>query len=148
MTRTQRLLSLGAVFSLAALTAACSGTGSSSGEHPTGAGAVNIQETEYAITPNVSSVPAGSVMLTVTNAGSIPHELVLLKTDLSPGALPLKDGDVDERGAGLTSVGEIDDLQAGSRQSKTFQLSPGKYIFVCNLPGHYHFGMVTTFVVN
>ncbi len=115
----------------------------------TGTKTVNIDLKEYAITADVLSVPAGSVTLKVRNAGDVDHEMVVLKTDLSPSALPTDpDKDkVNEEGAGVQSIGELEDIHPGNTPSKTFNLSPGKYIFVCNIPGHYRNGMVVAFEV-
>src|SRR5438270_226734 len=50
--------------------------------------------------------------------------------------------------AGITKVSDGDNLDAGGSQSRAVDLSqPGTYSFVCNLPGHFRSGMVTTFTV-
>ncbi len=139
MNRTSRtLLSIAAAGALMVV-AACS----------IGTKTVNIDLKEYSITPNVQSVPAGSVTLKVRNAGGADHEMVVLRTDLAPSALPVdsvKDK-VNEEGAGVQSIGELEDIHPGDTPSKTFNLTPGKYVFVCNIPGHYRNGMVVAFQV-
>jgi uncharacterized cupredoxin-like copper-binding protein len=39
------------------------------------------------------------------------------------------------------SVGEISETDGGAFKSHTFNLKPGHYVFVCNIPGHYANGM-------
>jgi uncharacterized cupredoxin-like copper-binding protein len=86
----------------------------------------------------------GTHTIGLTNSGSVDHEVVLFKTDLPANNLPLKaDGDVNEESPLLASVGDSGEpLKAGGTESfKTADLSPGHYVAVCNLPGHYRLGM-------
>ncbi len=108
---------------------------------------VSVDLSEWSIKPSVASVRAGKVTFTVHNVGSIEHEVVLLKTDLAPDRLTLKaDGtQVDEEA--LNNVGEVPDLDKGETKTGTFDLAPGRYELVCNVPGHYKSGMVTEFQV-
>ncbi len=87
---------------------------------------------------------AGKRTIGYTNNGTIGHELVLFKTDLPAGQLPTKpNGEVDEESAQLTNVGDSGAaLSAGGTETfTTAALSPGHYVAVCNLPGHYKSGM-------
>jgi uncharacterized cupredoxin-like copper-binding protein len=104
----------------------------------TGAQTVDVALQEWSINPSVLTVDAGAVKFNVKNTGpQFKHEFVVLKTDLAPAALPKKaDGTVDEEGAGVTSPGEIADIPIGQQQSTTIDLTPGKYLFVCNLVDH------------
>ena len=86
----------------------------------------------------------GTHVIGLTNSGSVNHEVVLFKTNLPANALPLKaDGDVNEDSPLLTNVADSGEpLKAGGTESfKTEHLSPGHYVAVCNLPGHYGLGM-------
>jgi len=87
--------------------------------------------------PAAITTKPGRFTVTLENTGSIPHEFVLLKTDAAPGSLAVKGGRVDEG----TSVGEVSETNGGARKSTTFRLKPGKYVYVCNIPGHYGDGM-------
>ena len=55
---------------------------------------------------------------------------------------------VDEAASG-TVIGRIDesDLGPGKSASATFELSPGKYVLICNVAGHYEDGMYAGFEV-
>jgi uncharacterized cupredoxin-like copper-binding protein len=105
--------------------------------------ALAIQMTEYAFDPKDAVAKAGKVTITTPNQGQTVHELVLLKTDDDPAALPKKGGKVDES----TSVGEIADVEPGAVKNATFKLAPGKYAMVCALPGHYEGGMYGSLTV-
>ena len=100
-------------------------------------GALTIRMTEFAFDPKDATAKAGRVTITAPNDGKVVHELVLLKTDEDPAALPKSGGEVDES----ASVGEIADVEPGSTKKATFKLAPAKYALVCALPGHYEGGM-------
>src|SRR6266508_3563590 len=91
---------------------------------------------EYAFDLSSSSAPAGKVTFKITNNGKITHEFVVLQTDLAFDKLPMTaDGSVDEDK--LTSMGEQGDMDAGQTKDLTVDLKPGRYIIICNLPGHF-----------
>jgi uncharacterized cupredoxin-like copper-binding protein len=99
------------------------------------------------------AVPAtmnvGQAAFTITNSGTIEHELLVFKSDLDPSAYP-KDGagGIDEEGAGVSLISDGDNIAIGGSQTRTVDLSkPGKYLFVCNIPGHFQAGMFTVVVV-
>jgi uncharacterized cupredoxin-like copper-binding protein len=104
---------------------------------------------EFTITAPDTVTP-GIKTLQITNAGMMQHELLVFRTDLSPSAYPIDPatGDLNEDGAGITKVSDGDNLDPGSTQSRSIDLSqPGTYSFVCNLPGHFRSGMVRTLTV-
>jgi uncharacterized cupredoxin-like copper-binding protein len=104
---------------------------------------VSAAEKEWSISPNVSSVPAGTVTFSATNHGTTPHEFVVLRTDATPAGLAVKNGKANEDG----NVGEFEGLLPGATKSVTLQLVPGHYLLICNLPGHFQQGMVSEFTV-
>ena len=104
---------------------------------------LDVAMSEFKFAPANPELARGKVEITATNKGKEPHELVLLKTNDDPSELE-KDGDeVSEK----DSVGEIPDVPAGQSGSETFDLKPGKYALVCNLPGHYDAGMYGSLTV-
>jgi uncharacterized cupredoxin-like copper-binding protein len=122
-----------------------------------GASTVAVTLKEFEVLPDKDSVPAGSVTFTATNSGpDDPHELVVMKTDLAPGALPTADdGSVDEEGEGVELIGEIEDLAVDATEEITFTLDAGKYVLLCNIveeedgetESHYQQGMRAAFTV-
>lgn len=123
----------------------------------TSGNAVEVSVQEWSINPAVSSVKAGPVTFNVQNIGpKEEHEFVIIKTDLAPDQLPkLADGSVEESAAVLSSPGELEGMGAGEHKSGTFDLTPGKYMFICNLIDqgegkvqvHFTEGMHTAFTV-
>lgn len=110
--------------------------------------AVSLAEFSVASTP--ATVEAGEVTFTVDNAGGFGHELLVIRTDLDPGALPATDGEADE--SQLEVVGRIDTFAAGESRELTVDLAAGNYALICNIAfpgstGHYGRGMFTTFTV-
>jgi uncharacterized cupredoxin-like copper-binding protein len=100
---------------------------------------------EMAIELDSEMVPAGTITFDVTNAGTVEHEFVVIATDLAVDQLPVKDGVVDE--TQLQVLGEIEGVQPGLSGSLTLDLAPGRYVIICNLPGHYLAGMRTELTV-
>jgi uncharacterized cupredoxin-like copper-binding protein len=111
-----------------------------------GSTAVDATLTEFMIDLGESSAPAGTITITATNSGTVPHELVVARTDLAADALPIGDAGVDE--SALDVIGEIGEFPAGETLDGSFDLEPGHYVFFCNVPGHYQAGMRTEFTVS
>ena len=158
--RRSRLVVVTAISALA-LVGACSGSSGGATASPSTAGVastVDVKLQEFAILPDVASVPAGKVTFLVGNTGPDDvHELVVLRTDLAADALPVdKDGKVTEDVDGVTNVGEVGDIEVGGTATLDVDLAPGKYVLVCNilqtepdgsLEAHYKVGMRTPFEV-
>lgn len=116
---------------------------------------VEVALQEFAVLPAASTAPAGDVTFTATNTGpNDQHELLVLKTDLDPGALPVDaNGAVDEAGSGFEVIGEIEPFDVDTTESVTFTLTAGKYVLACNIydeaedEAHYKLGMRTAFNV-
>ena len=148
----------GAAFvAVTVLIAACSGGASSS---PAGApsqaasgsagASVAAKLSEFKIELDATSAAGGPVTFALTNASTIVHEFVVFKTDLAPDKLPLAaDGtEVDEEGAGMTLVDEVEDIAVGATASLPVDLAAGHYILICNIPAHYTSGMHAEFTTN
>jgi plastocyanin len=122
-----------------------------------GGGGTTVEVTlqEFAVVPSEASVGAGDVTFEATNNGpDDPHELVVIKTDLVLTELPTdENGAVDEAGAGIEVIGEIEEFAVGETQSDTFNLAAGNYVLICNIweeaeqESHYQNGMRTSFTV-
>jgi hypothetical protein len=83
-----------------------------------------------------ASIKAGDITLNVKNGGAFPHELAVMKGDSYP-TLPLAaNGSVDEaKLAAGALLGRTQRIGGGGTEAKTFTLTPGNYVFVCNLGG-------------
>ena len=114
------------------------------------AGAVDVVLDEWSIASEggqpIPTLAAGDVVLEVHNEGVAPHYLSIIRTDLAADALPMADGQVDEEATG-EMIGEIQEFPGGQIRVASFHLEPGRYVFVCNIPGHYQQGMVAEMTV-
>ena len=110
---------------------------------PAGATRVDVQLSDYRITLTPAPLTHGRLAFVVNNAGSIPHELVVFRTDAPANRLPLRaDGDANEESEALTSVVDSGaSLAPGETKVFAANLAAGHYVAVCNLPGHYRLGM-------
>jgi uncharacterized cupredoxin-like copper-binding protein len=112
---------------------------------------VDVSLTTYVITLSTDSVKAGEVVFHVTNdATDLVHEFVIFKTDLPEDQLPLTaENIVDEEGAGITFINEVEDVAQGTSKDLTVTLEPGRYVLICNTAenNHYTHGMHVVFNV-
>ena len=119
---------------------------------------VGVRLFEYSVLADPSSGPAGDVTFSAENEGPAEnHELVIVRTDLAANALPTKDdGSVDEAGADIEVIGEIEEFAPGGTESQTFTLAAGSYVLICNIVHeegeetivHYDRGMRRAFEVS
>ncbi|HEX4745566.1 MAG TPA: hypothetical protein VFU99_01685 [Gaiellaceae bacterium] len=112
----------------------------------------------YFVRPDRATVEAGTVTFAVTNAGELTHEFIVYSNldDVPPGDLPINAEEdvadlVEENiiGAAPYATPPIvpSDKKPGAADPRipgggwgaelTVELAAGKYILLCNLPGHY-----------
>ena len=147
------------VVALAFLAVGCSSSKSSTPAPTTAAGggvtvpaagtpvaieATDQSETAQSFKFDKTSVAAGKVTFTFKNSGTRKHEMVVLKTDEVFDALKVG---ADNKVSEDTSKGEIGETDAGKTGTVTIDLTPGKYVIVCNIEKHYAQGMRTAFTV-
>jgi len=102
-----------------------------------GRNSVPVMLTDFAVTPMVTTVRAGAVTFRIMNRGVTTHEFVVLRSDIAPGSLAVTKGTATEAG----HVGEAEGIAPRSVRTLTLTLSPGRYVLICNLSGHYELGM-------
>jgi uncharacterized cupredoxin-like copper-binding protein len=105
---------------------------------------VRVQLKEFKVIPSPLSAKRGSVAFVVRNSGKVDHEFVVLKTNVPPAKLPVKAGKAAEPGR----VGRVGPLKPGTSKTLALELKAGKYVLICNLPGHYLAGQRTGFPVS
>ena len=98
---------------------------------------------EFSSSAAPAQVTAGKTTFIVANRGSILHEMVVVPSAGGAAALRQPDGTADEAG----TEGEVADVEPGAGGKLTVTLPPGKYVLLCNLPGHFAGGMYANFVV-
>jgi uncharacterized cupredoxin-like copper-binding protein len=95
-----------------------------------------------------STIKAGKSTFTISNFGTEPHELLMFKSDRDPSAYPTDAaGNIKEEGAGVTLVSDGENIDPTGSQVRTVDLTPGTYLFVCNIPGHFKQGMFAVVTV-
>lgn len=148
----RRVLSALAITAVALVAAGCGSSDDSSTSTSTAASTtapaalpdtigVKASEMKFALTADTAA--AGKVTFNAENVGSVDHEMVVIKTDTPAADLPVKDGEVSEKGA----IGEIgpEELKVGAKVTKSFDMPAGHYALICALPGHYQAGMYADF---
>jgi uncharacterized cupredoxin-like copper-binding protein len=121
------------------LAAAVAGSGSAASS----ATKTKVTLSEFKVVPKPKTGTAGKVTFVVANAGSVGHELVVLRTSLPPGKLPVRNGRAVEKG----KVGQVGELAPGKSGKLTRTLKKGRYVLLCNVPGHYQAGQFVGFLV-
>jgi uncharacterized cupredoxin-like copper-binding protein len=127
------------------------------GDAASAATKVEVNLTEWKMTPAPAQAPAGKTSFHITNAGKEAHEMLVVRA-ADPAALPTKaDGSIDESKLDQTAfVGEVEPFPAASSCDGTFELTAGSYSLICNivetepngeLESHYQEGMRTAFTV-
>jgi uncharacterized cupredoxin-like copper-binding protein len=112
-----------------------------------GSGDVEVTLRDFEIDLDETSAPAGEVTFDVANEGPSVHEFVVFQTDLGVDELPTDDDGNVAEGDDFEPVDEIEDIAVDAEPSLTVDLEAGPYVLLCNVPGHYAEGMVTTFTV-
>ena len=117
---------------------ACGGTPEST-EQPT----LTVELTDFAVKADPGTVKAGHNVFAIRNRASMIHDLVVIKTDLAPNALPLDGGKAKEDG----KLAGVANISAGVSRKLVLELPAGHYVLMCNVPGHYQLGMRTALTV-
>lgn len=102
---------------------------------PDDAGPVSVALLDFNLVVEPATAAAGTITFAVRNGGEVPHDFVVVATELDAAALPVDQLKVDE-----TAVEVVDRLaviQPGATEELTVELEAGHYVLICNLAGHY-----------
>ena len=94
------------------------------------------------LTLDKATIKAGETTFMVHNdAMSEEHEMVLVKLKSPDQKIEVVAGKdrIDEKK--LKSMGEVSDLKPGADGQLKAKLTPGSYVLLCNIKGHYQAGM-------
>ena len=94
---------------------------------------------DYAITLSVASVKAGVVKFGIRNNATMVHDFDLYKTDLPLDKLPVDAGSAKVKMDGL--VKQMINIAANRSTTLSADLTPGRYVIICNVAGHYQLQM-------
>ena len=110
---------------------------------------VAVTISDFEIESAAADVSAGEITFAVDNAGSLEHELVVVRTDLAFDGLPVESALVPLDDAGFDGVveGDTEPFASGGERELTVTLEAGSYVLLCNVAGHYELGMRIAFTV-
>jgi uncharacterized cupredoxin-like copper-binding protein len=125
---------------------AISGCSTSQPANHAGGRVLRVAERDFKIALPQKRVRAGDLSLAVHNKGPDSHELIVIRKGRSP--LPMRrDGmTVDEEGLEHSIPGALEPEAPGTHLLKV-HLTPGRYVLICNMSGHFFGGMRTQLVV-
>jgi len=138
------LLVVGAVVAGAAFTLA--GRGSAALPMTKDGQLLRVTERDFQITPAAHRAAAGPIVFRVVNRGPDEHELIVVRDN---GHLPLRsDGmTVNEESLEKQIIGALEPGAPGGVRQMRLVLTPGRYLLLCNMYGHYMAGMHSDLVV-
>ena len=113
---------------------------------PDGTISVSLIDPAWAVEVTPASA-AGPTTFVISNDGTAVHNLRVIRTDLDADSLPLDDSGflVDEEQVNV--VASVNELERGESTELAVDLESGSYVLICNIAGHYDFGMRTGFTV-
>ncbi len=110
-----------------------------------------------------TELEAEEVELDVRNLDDQAHEAMFIATDLPADGLPVDPDANVVHTSGLQVVGEVEAFRPGEKpvfeasgepeeaeeaeEGTEAELPPGRYVVICNLPGHYKAGMYAVLIV-
>jgi uncharacterized cupredoxin-like copper-binding protein len=101
-----------------------------------------------AVRINQPSVKAGAVRFDVTNwSRGMLHEMLVVAVDNPRAPLPYDYSQAKMAEDQVKVLGDTGDLQPGASYMLDVTLTPGSYLMICNVPGHYAAGMVSPLTV-
>ena len=103
---------------------------------------LDVGLTEWAVVPSQGLVAAGPLRLDVRNFGRLRHQLEIVATESWGARLPIRDG----RAVGPVVPGSVV-VRPGGLRSLDVYLSPGSYVLLDNIRGHYDLGAAVAITV-
>jgi len=106
-------------------------------------GAIAAKEGEWKIVVSANAHTAGDVTFHLDNRGTVPHEFLVVATDMNgtqlldtvdPATNRLNEDNLDV-------VDEKSEYEPGTTATLTVTLPKGHYVVMCNIEGHYKNGM-------
>lgn len=94
------------------------------------------------------TVPAGEIRFDVTNwSRGLVHEMLVVPVADVEAPLPYDatEGRVAE--SQVKVIADTEDMRPNASRTVDVTLTPGAYLLICNVPGHYAAGMVTALTV-
>jgi uncharacterized cupredoxin-like copper-binding protein len=101
-----------------------------------------------AIRINQPSVKAGTIHFDVTNwSQGMLHELLVVPVENPQATLPYDYSKAQVAEDQVKVLGDTGELPPSASQTLDLAFTPGSYLLICNVPGHYAAGMVAVLTV-
>lgn len=108
----------------------------------------NKSDGTQGMTLSAAEIKAGKVTFEITNSSTdMEHEFLIVKTDMTPDQLPVKDDGAKVDEGKLQGFDEFGDVEKGETKTWETEVTPGTYILFCNEEGHFKAGMYATLTV-
>ncbi len=114
---------------------------------PSGSQTIGVSLKEFSVSPSSGSASAGTVTFNVSNDGTIPHDFLVIKTDLAQDALPVNSSTLTVDESRVDVVARQPAIREESSVQVPADLMAGHYVLICNLADHYSAGMHVAFTV-
>jgi uncharacterized cupredoxin-like copper-binding protein len=105
-------------------------------DNATSASVVSVALSEWKLEPGQVTVRGGRVSFVVRNDGTMAHEFLVLRSERHHHVLKVKGGKAVETGR----LGRIPQIAVGESKRLSLKITPGKYVLLCNMLGHYQAG--------
>jgi hypothetical protein len=131
---------LAALATAAAAAFGAGGCGAQPSGPVSGANVFRVAERDFHISmPN--RLPAGEVKLAVHNKGPDEHELIVIRRTKAGFPLRSDGATLNEEGLEDHEAGALEPGVPNKWRQLDVRLRPGRYLFLCNMAGHYLGGM-------
>jgi uncharacterized cupredoxin-like copper-binding protein len=114
---------------------------------PVSGSGVDVSLREFHVTLSIGTASAGTVTFNVSNDGTIPHDFVVIRTDLDPSALPVSPASLRVDESQVDVVKREAAIHQEASAQVTVDLAAGRYVLICNIADHYQAGMHAAFTV-
>ncbi len=108
---------------------------------------VHVKLHSFELVADKLTIPAGSVTFKAINTDVVTHEMLVIPVADATMELPYDRTIARLSEDALVSLGEVPEIEAHTKGEVTLDLTPGTYILLCNLVGHYQAGMHTVLTV-
>ncbi len=109
---------------------------------------VDVSLREFHVAPSIGTASAGTVTFNVSNDGTIPHDFVVIKTDLDPSTLPVNPTSLTVDESQVNVVKRQPPIHQEDSVQLTVDLTAGHYVLICNIASHYQAGMRAAFTIS
>jgi uncharacterized cupredoxin-like copper-binding protein len=94
-----------------------------------------------------TTLEPGAQTWRITNSGLLLHEVMIIAGEGPVEDLPVRDAMVDVTEVDGELIAEVAEVSPGHTVEAEVSLEPGRYLLICNLPGHYESGMHAVMLV-